>query len=374
MSSEIDLAGRGTRIDIATPSRPTPQFWTVLAGLRFFFAMWVLFDHTYNFGPAERAMPIFTKSGLMAVICFFAISGFSIHHSIADRREGYLRRRFWRIVPVNTLAVAIGWIAWSVLGLRGGYGTPSHALHVLDFVGYLLLLESFLPIFVDFLFPAWSLSIEAAYYLVAPALLRASGRRVLTLIFLSMLLFIAWPHIRNLYIANAPYGIAVLGMAWAWLAGWYAYSHPRDRVTMASLVAGGLIGIYAQALFFDARSVMSVVGNAAAWIGMLWVLFYRFGSIRSPALIYLGEISYPLYLLHYPVLFALTSSVLKTHPEWNYGIVQVAAALITAIVAYHFVERPLRRFGLPRSTGRSPATRMPPLAGIQTVRSADLAS
>ena len=46
------------------------NIWPLLAGLRFFFATWVLFDHTYNFGPADRAMPIFTKSGLVADVLF----------------------------------------------------------------------------------------------------------------------------------------------------------------------------------------------------------------------------------------------------------------------------------------------------------------
>ena len=54
---------------------PPRGFWPVLGALRFLLAMWVLFDHTYNFGPADRAIPVLTRSGLMAVMCFFVISG-----------------------------------------------------------------------------------------------------------------------------------------------------------------------------------------------------------------------------------------------------------------------------------------------------------
>src|SRR5437764_14595456 len=94
------------------PAVRNPHIWPLLAGLRFFFAAWVLFDHTYNFGPADRAMPIFTQSGLVAVMCFLVISGFSIHHSIVNRPEGYGASRFWRIGRINIVAVAIRWLAY----------------------------------------------------------------------------------------------------------------------------------------------------------------------------------------------------------------------------------------------------------------------
>ena len=149
---------------ISQDSTVSPHFWPVLSGCRFVLALWVLFDHTYNFGPAERAIPVLTKSGLMAVICFFVISGFSIHHAIQTKPNHYFYRRFWRIAPMNTLAVLIGWIAWSVFGVSGGYGTPPIPPTIGDFLGCLFLLEFILPVMVPFFYPAWSLSVEALYY------------------------------------------------------------------------------------------------------------------------------------------------------------------------------------------------------------------
>ena len=140
----------------------------MLAGLRFFFAMWVLFDHTYVSVRRTRAMPVFSKSGLMAVMCFFVISGFSIHHSITVAPQGYGQRRFWRIFPINALAVGIGWFAWSVLNLSGGYGTPQVAPTAWDFIGCLLFLEVVLPVMIEFLYPAWSLSVECRSHICAP--------------------------------------------------------------------------------------------------------------------------------------------------------------------------------------------------------------
>jgi peptidoglycan/LPS O-acetylase OafA/YrhL len=334
-----------------TQDAPKPQFWAVLAALRFFFAMWVLFDHTYNFGPPERAMPVLSKSGLMAVMCFFVISGFSIHHSITIAPRGYGQRRFWRIFPINALAVGIGWLAWSVLKLSGGYGTPQVAPTAWDFIGCLLFLEVALPVMIEFLYPAWSLSVEVLYYTFAPLLKRSRGEPLIALLMTaSCVLFIAWPFIRDEYIAaQFHYRIPALAMLWAWLAGWVAYSHARHGAYFAALVAGGLAGIYTQAKFFAIEDFTSGVATCVAWIGTLGVVFYRWGSIDNERcntfFSYLGDLSYPLYLLHYPLLFALTSSILKAHPEWNYGIAQVAISLAAAMLAFHYVDKPLRDFG-----------------------------
>jgi peptidoglycan/LPS O-acetylase OafA/YrhL len=83
---------------------------------------------------------------------------------------------------------------------------------------------------------------------------------------------------------------------------------------------------------------------------VFYAVGFPMGRRQEQALNYLGDISFPLYLLHYPVLFTLTSSVFAAHPEWNYGITQVLIATVCAILAYHFVDRPLR-FGTRYSSG-----------------------
>ncbi|MGJ4996380.1 acyltransferase family protein [Bradyrhizobium sp. HKCCYLS3077] len=330
--------------------QPHREFWPVLGGLRFLLAMWVLFDHTYNFGPAERAIPVLTRSGLMAVMCFFVISGFSIHHSIAMRPEGYLRRRLLRILPLNALAVGIGWFGWSVLGLSGGYGTPPVPPSVWQFIGCLLLLEAFLPIMIGFLYPAWSLSIEAVYYLLAPLFRKLEGRpHVPALMIASSVLFVAWPLFRNEYVAGgSSYWLTGIVMLWAWLAGWIAYAHPGHRRYLVWLGLAGLASIATQARFFDVTNVSSAAVNAVAWIGTLMLVFYRIGKVggRVAAMFdYLGEISFPLYILHYPVLFVVSSSLFKAYPDLNSGVVHVVISLTAAVLAYHLVDKPLRKPG-----------------------------
>ncbi|CCD95978.1 putative acyltransferase [Bradyrhizobium sp. ORS 375] len=329
-------------------NEPQRGFWPVLGGLRFLLAMWVLFDHTYNVGPAERAIPVLTRSGLMAVMCFFVISGFSIHHSIASRPEGYLRRRVLRILPLNVLAVAIGWLAWSVFGAAGGYLVPAKAPTAWQFIGCMLLLEAFVPVMISFLYPAWSLSIEAVYYLLAPLFRKLEDRpHIPVLMIVSGLCFVGWPLFRDEYVAAGnSYWLTGIVMLWAWLAGWVAYRQPRDIRYVVGLGIAGLASVATQAKFFDVHHFGSAAVNCVAWIGTLIVVFYRVGDFRGRVAAvcdYVGEISFPLYILHYPVLFAVTASLFRLYPNLNWGISQVAISLGAAMLAYHFVDKPLRQ-------------------------------
>lgn len=318
--------------------------WSILDGLRFFFALWVLIDHTHNFSPPGRGVPLFNLSGLTPVLCFFVISGFSIHHSVLSAPRGYYRRRFWRIVPINALAVAIGWFAYSALGIRSDFVTPEPSDSILNWLGCLLLLQSLLPVAVGALFPAWSLSIEAFYYLWAPAL---RGRHTFTVVIAaaSAVTFMLWPSIKDEYIAIQSYGIAIAALAWAWLAGWIALNHQRRHREMFVTAFGacGAFCMYTQARWFGITDLASGASSLLAWLATLLVVFYQPQMMPNRVLEYLGEISYPLYLLHYPVLFVLTGTILATYPDMNYGYVQVVVATIAAVLAYHFVDRPLRR-------------------------------
>lgn len=323
---------------------------SVLAGLRFFFAMWVLFAHTYNFSPASRAMPVPSLSGLVAVLCFLVISGFSIRHSITKELAGYARRRFWRIFPVNVVSVTLAATAYIFLGpnLFDGYGTGYPAPSFWEWSGCYLLLQTFLPVAIPVLFPAWSLAIEIVYYSLAPILLRQRLRIVMGLAVASGAFNLALPYTLSSYLFRETSLLHALAFFWAWLIGWMAYGLPKDqRFAIFSIAIGGGLILWFPP-FYALDGVISVVSTLLAWAGTVLVVVYRaklpIKGRLSAVLIYLGELSFPLYLIHYPVLFALSSSVFKTHPEWNYGIVHVAISLVAAAAVYHLIEKPVRRF------------------------------
>jgi peptidoglycan/LPS O-acetylase OafA/YrhL len=336
------------------------SFWSLLAGLRFFFAVWVLFNHTANFGLADRSVPFFTDSGFGAVFCFFVISGFSIHHSISRQSNGYIRRRILRIYPVNAVAVAIAWISYSLLGLKGAYAVPPEPPGAWIWVCNLLLLQGIFQSGITILFPSWSIALEALYYWAAPWLKKISLGFVSTLAVMSFALQLFGPYLWPDVSFGIAYGLAAITLSWGWLAGWIAYMRPRYRPLYAlAFIAAGCVYMSFQPTFFAIVDFKSGAINYLAWSVTVAVVFFRL-NLRITAKIagilnYLGDISFPLYMIHYPVMYLLTSSFLKSHPKWNHGFVLVIACLAASAAVLHFIDRPLRSWGkrASRTPGKS---------------------
>ena len=340
------------------------RFWSVLALLRFFLAMWVLCDHSSNFAPADQTIPFPTKSGYFAVFCFFLISGFSIHHSIAEQPVGYIGRRFWRIFPVNAVSVAIAWLAYSVFGLSSGYAVPETPPSVWDWAAYLFLLQGIFPIRISIVQPNWSVNIEALFYAIAPLLNKLSHRALLVIVAVSFVALCLETHMFAMpALIERLFGN--FAFLWIWLAGWIAYSRPFDRLYTASIIVAGAAYLWLEPQFFDIGGIGSASFNFSIWALTVLVLFFRWDFPKSArtdhVMKYLGDLSFPIYLLHYPVLYVLTSTVFKSYPQWNHEIVHIAIVLGVAALVLKYVDRPLRRgFGYWRGSLAAQGS-MPPV-------------
>jgi len=338
------------------------EIWPILATMRFVFAMWVLFDHTYNFGPHSRAMPILSSSGLMPVMCFLAISGYSIRHSIEAQPDGYLKRRFWRIAPTNFASVALAISAYSVLGpvLIDGYGNQFQKPDVFSWIIYLIPAQSVFPVFIPVLFPTWSLSIEIMYYILAPWLLRASTKTLLGIVLFSAAGFACWNYLpagfAPRYVAEATTGVGIAVFAWAWLSGWMAYKR-KDPIFFIVFWSIGCVCVFQQPYGFQLNDATSKVATYVTWLATMATLFFPMHFGLSPRvrkiMSYIGDLSFPLYLVQYPVLFALTSSVWKAHPDWNFGVLHVLISIVAAVLVLHLCDRPFRRFGRSKTVAQS---------------------
>jgi peptidoglycan/LPS O-acetylase OafA/YrhL len=172
------------------------QNFRSIESLRAYMAWWVVFGHAVQLSGARSFLPQPIAQTLlrndMAVNVFIIVSGFVITHLLLSKREEYLpyiTRRAFRIFPIYLFSLAL---AISVTGLYAtAYGLPwvsggdikldriasqnenfvTHlALHLTMLHG--LVPTQVLPYSVSaFLTPAWSLSLEWQFYLVAPFLI-----------------------------------------------------------------------------------------------------------------------------------------------------------------------------------------------------------
>jgi peptidoglycan/LPS O-acetylase OafA/YrhL len=333
--------------------------WPLLAGLRFAFSLWVLCAHICNF--AEHPLPVLSLSGAMPVLCFFAISGFSIHHSIATKPSGYMRRRFWRVYPTNFASVSIALVGYLVLGpdLKSAVAhAGGDIIPPLTWIGSYLLLQCILPIMVPLMFPAWSLSIEVAFYAMAPLLQRLSLNVLLALSGLSLLAFFGLHLLIGTFLATLVFQKTVFfhafGMFWAFACGWIAYTNAHRIWLMLIFAVSGPLAVASYPPFFNIDGWISLVATLVSWFVVVPVLFMppslNLRSSIATALSYLGDLAYPLYLSHYPVMFIMASTVLRDRHVRFDGAIYGLCAVAVAMTIYHIVDRPLRKFG------RSPAT------------------
>ncbi len=323
-----------TAEDRLPPARAASPYdeWAVLGGVRFVLAMIVLLGHITDFSDiAHREMWTAVVNMLIpmsAVVAFLMISGYSMAHSI-QKPKGFYQRRFWRIMPIYTAGLLLGlvvvWMAGGSVYMPGGQRIelPDR----MTFVRNLLFLQGWNAYTVMINGPLWSLSVEVFYYALVPVFARLRPWMLLVLIALSAAKF--WTLSPNL--SWNLHGETMLGMAWAWLAGFYWY---RYRSEWARVLLLGLSCLLVLIKF----SMLSPLTVTVSWSLLASAAVMRVPQKMRATLLYLGELSYPLYALHWPAILGMYAFFQVTRP-----IAWAAAALCVTVVAYHVVDRPFRR-------------------------------
>ena len=306
-----------------------------------------------------------------AVMLFFVVSGFAIHYPYAGAGRpftlrSYGARRLFRIYPPYLAAVVFTLIIESFAGVPGGAPSPwSKAMATLTMT------QNYVP-------PPgqlsanpslWSLPVEAELYLMYPLLLWF-WRRVGTARMLACVALTSFAGAAAL-LGGHEWPMGNFAKYWIiWVSGAVlaerlrAGTLPRWRRSYAWLAAAGLAAAIAS------RASGVPFGFEHFIWGGLYVLLVWWGlsetksvtivpsSLRRP-IAFLGDISYSLYLVHYPVLVAAGALWIAAFGGKPVNVaVPLIASLLPLPVAYlswRFIERPSQEFGRALSQPR-PAT------------------
>jgi len=345
-----------------------------LTGLRTFAAINIVFFHFSNpnwFGPLAPVV----NAGYASVSFFILLSGFVLAYNYAGRaRDGELNKaRFWearftRLYPVYLLSLLMSWRMVPV-----EYASHSHAMFWTGMVLSPLLLQGWIPELATFLnTPAWTMSAESAYYVAFPWL--ASGRKPDRAGPYMAKMAAVWglgmvPGL--LYIVLNPDGIAQLDRfstgPWLQVLKFTPLPHLASFVFGVMLAnldelvprAGNLrllLGIGGFAATFGILELGPLVPYAIVHDGLLMPLF---GCIilglsgQNPLargmgwapLVFVGEASYCLYLLH----FNLWNLIHDSHVLERTGLIRfdpwISYVLLIglAVLALYAVEKPAQR-------------------------------
>lgn len=371
---------------------PKPAPLKALTGLRCFAAINIVLFHFsnpqwFNFNfyiPAPflghsvhvpMLLAPIVNAGFISVSYFILLSGFVLGYNYNERaRNGELdRKRFWearftRIYPIYLLSLLL-----SLGGLKAEYTTHTHAMFWTGLVLTPLLLQGWIPAVATFLnTPAWTMSAEASYYVIFPWLARWKKPLRIAPYLLKMAgVWVLGLMPGALYMAFNPDGIAHPDRwsygPWLWALKYTPYAHvfsfvfgvmlanldamiPRAshvRLWLGLIGFGGLYGIL---------SLGPMVPYAIIHDGLLMPLFAfivlglagenvlaRALGVRP--LVFVGEASYCLYLLHFTLWnlihdsHALETLGLSRFDPWLSYVLLIALSL----VALYFIEKPAQR-------------------------------
>jgi Predicted acyltransferases len=317
------------------------EFYVELESIRGLMAWWVVFGHLYScFRLAIGHVPPVINEILLAtaipVDIFICLSGFFIAMALSGKRRGYrpyIIRRAFRIIPIYLLAMALAALLFNErMSVRVDlpWNTPAQSAAVENYwtsiagnittylIPCVLLLQGLIP---DqwlahagdaFLAPAWSLTLEWQFYLIAPFLVAVfSYRRGKELLVVSSLVALLFLENSGL---TFSYGSFILIKLPVFIIG--MLTHDLFHREKGALRNGLLIIVIVLAVGLIARSFANFASI------MLWAVLaivIKLNSkldqpvltrmlelsktpLRNKILVRLGGVSYSTYLIHILVI------------------------------------------------------------------------
>ena len=315
--------------------------------------------------------------GFLGVDVFFVISGFVITNVLLRERAskgttsipGFYARRVRRILPAATIVlIATVFATYHWLSYITGATNANDAKYVAAFVGNFHFATLGTQYFTATAPPStlqqfWSLAVEEQFYLVWPVLFlvltlpwRAFSPviRLVSLLSLVIGVSLAWCVIETsqseVWAFFSPLTRAwelALGALLAVVGPHLRGRSPRFGLAVASL---GLIAVLLSVWFYTSSTLWP--GSAAIIPVCGSGMIIAGGSLRGPDAFgrfmkfapvqWMGNISYSLYLVHWPIITIATQYAFSPLPLRS-EVELVALSIAFAAVLYYLVENPIRR-------------------------------
>lgn len=337
-------------------------------GIRAISILLVLFSHA----GLQNIIP-----GNLGVLIFFVISGFLITrlmivevktHGTLSLKAFYLRRIF-RLMPAMLVYLAVFGSACVYF-----FGAEITTMHIVSGIFYF---ANYYQVYVGYpdYSPVpilWSLSVEEHYYIVFPfimLLFRKDPKRMIIWLLSAVVAVLAWrfyvyakcesntgwpycglPTDMRFHTTTTIVDCIFYGSLLALTLHYAREGAFRLLLGPAALLSAGMV-LLATLIIRDPffrETIRFTIQSLCVAVLIMNVLYSSFALPRTvlcnPVLIYIGKLSYSLYLMHFGVLNIIhgfeQKGLLPAHSAAT-TVLYLAASLGCAALSYHYIEQPM---------------------------------
>jgi len=328
----------------------------------------------FHFGVGSHFNNPFTLNGFLLVDFFFVLSGFVIALSYLHRLSNitslltFQKKRFWRLYPLHLLMLVVFFgfnLAKYILSDQIQFAKPAFSEDFfLEFLFNLLLLHNWVLPTLTLNVPSWSISAEFFTYLIFG----------ITVLFVKNRTFFC--TISAIFVITSGYLLFQMGWQpeiggplrciYGFFIGviMYLIHESSKKLTFTSSIPGVMLlcvsiwSIYNGTTYLDSYVflpplfglVVMVISKTAQDTAISKILSHK-------TLVWLGTISYGVYMIHYAVIFIIGNILMRLFgvpflPGVGYEfssvwiadlimIVAIAATLLLAHLSHTKLEKPL---------------------------------
>lgn len=365
--------------------KDTKVHYAILDGLRGVAALMVVIYHIFEgYAFAGGGIIESLNHGYLAVDFFFILSGFVVGYAYDDRlgksmkTKDFLKRRLIRLHPMVIMGAVLGAATFCIQGSTQWDGTEiSISLVMLSMLCAML----FIPAIPGGCYeirgngemfplngPSWSLFFEYIGNILYALFVRRLSTKLLTAIVVSLGIG---------YTAFAIFdasGYGNMGVGWTldsinFLGGMLRMLF---RFSMGLLLSRNFKPFKVKGSFWLASSILIIIfaipyipsdGNIcyngileAVCVTLIFPILVRLGASGSTAdhkstaiCNFLGRISYPLYMIHYPLMYLFYAWLIENKAPafaetWQAALGVYVTCIILALLCMKLYDEPMRRY------------------------------
>lgn len=365
--------------------KDTKVHYAILDGLRGVAALMVVIYHIFEgYAFAGGGIIESLNHGYLAVDFFFILSGFVVGYAYDDRlgksmkTKVFLKRRLIRLHPMVIMGAVLGAATFCIQGSTQWDGTEiSISLVMLSMLCAML----FIPAIPGGCYeirgngemfplngPSWSLFFEYIGNILYALFVRRLSTKLLTAIVVSLGIG---------YTAFAVFdasGYGNMGVGWTldsinFLGGMLRMLFP---FSMGLLLSRNFKPFKVKGSFWLASSILIIIfaipyipsdGNIcyngileAVCVTLIFPILVRLGASGSTAdhkstaiCNFLGRISYPLYMIHYPIMYLFYAWLIENKAPafaetWQAALGVYVTCIILALLCMKLYDEPIRRY------------------------------